>query len=105
MSKFFLLLVAGLFTQAGAVDPSQNAPLCTPEHRAWFLRHVCPFTRPWYDHECANIRRVREQIDNWRRVCELSNPQRRDICSVHDSRIGSLEERMRSDINRACVLP
>jgi hypothetical protein len=62
MSKFFLLLVAGLVTQAGAVEPSQSAPLCSPEHRAWLASRM-PWWVRWYDDECENLLRLQASDD------------------------------------------
>jgi len=58
MSKFFLLLFVGLVTQVGAVEPSQSAPLCSPEHRAWF--ETTHGNSRMYNAICENIRRLNE---------------------------------------------
>jgi hypothetical protein len=86
-------LVAGLVTQAGAVEPSQSAPLCSPEHRAWFASVDSRLTVQWYDDECANIRREQHEA---RHFCWRWNAG--DECVQH--RVKSARELMRRLIER-----
>jgi hypothetical protein len=95
MSNFFLLLVAGLVTQAGAVDTTHQAPLCSPEHRAWFASVDSRLTVQWYDNECANIREV--STHEAPHFCWRWNPG--DEWCVQD-RVESARERMRRLIER-----
>jgi len=107
MSKFFLLLVAGLVTQAGAVEPSQSAPLCSPEHRAWFASVESPLVQ-WYDNECENLQMGQEmgqaRAAQKYEECAALHPDRREMCLARYrgmvAELAGMRRRLESGIRR-----